>query len=88
MPPQPRPPSPIPLKEKIDLPGEQWQILAALAELYQSRGKEARAREALGQAAKIIQALAAKIDDESLRTGFLAAESVRRVFTLAGAKSG
>jgi tetratricopeptide (TPR) repeat protein len=83
------------LAEEIGLPGEQWQILAELGELYQSRGEGARlrpahrgpsaqaqregAREALGQAAEIVQALAAKIDDESVRAGFLAAEPVRRV---------
>jgi len=65
------------LAEEIGLPGEQWQILAALGELYQSRGEEARASEALGQAAKIVQALAAKIDDGDLRAGFLTAEPVR-----------
>lgn len=80
------------LAEAIGLPGEQWQILAALGELYQSRGeypigqsvaspwdREARAREVLRQTAKIVQALAAKIDDEGLRARFLAAEPVRRV---------
>jgi tetratricopeptide (TPR) repeat protein len=59
--------------EEIGLPGEQWQILAALAELYQLEGEEARAREALGQAAQIVQALSSKLDDEELRARFLAA---------------
>jgi hypothetical protein len=55
----------------MDLPGEQWSILAQLGELYQASGAETKAREALIQSAEIIQALAARIDDEDLRAGFL-----------------
>jgi tetratricopeptide (TPR) repeat protein len=61
------------LAEEIGLPGEQWQILARLGELYQSSGDAKRMREAFEQAAEIVQALAAKIDDQGLRAGFLAA---------------
>jgi predicted ATPase len=45
------------LADSLHLPGELWQIYAAL-------GETDRARE-------IVQSLAAKIDDERLRTGFL-----------------
>ena len=67
------------LAEEIGLPGEQWQILAVLGELYRAKADEARTREALGQAAQIVQTLATKIDDEGLRAGFLGAELVRQV---------
>jgi predicted ATPase/DNA-binding SARP family transcriptional activator len=67
------------LAEEIGLPGERWQILAKLEELYQSKGNAKRAREAFGQAAAITQALAAKIDDQGLRAGFLAAGPVQRL---------
>lgn len=61
------------LAEKIGLPGEQWQIWAKLGMLYQAGGEEAQARQALGKAVEIVQALAARINDESLRAEFLAA---------------
>ncbi|MBI1878426.1 MAG: hypothetical protein HYR94_09400 [Chloroflexi bacterium] len=67
------------LAEAMVLPGEQWPILAKLGELYRASGEEAKAREALARVAEIIQALAAKIDDEGLRAGFLTAEPVRQV---------
>ncbi|MCZ7568765.1 MAG: AAA family ATPase [Ardenticatenaceae bacterium] len=61
------------LAEQIGLPGEEWPILAKLGELYRANGDEEQAQRAFGKAAEIIQALAAKIDDEDLRAGFLAA---------------
>jgi tetratricopeptide (TPR) repeat protein len=67
------------LAQEIGLPGTQWPILARLGELYRLVGNEAQAEQVLAQAAKIIQALAAKIDDEGLRRGFLAAGHVRTV---------
>jgi DNA-binding SARP family transcriptional activator len=75
------------LAESIDLPGEQWQIWAKLGELYRVMGEEAQARQALGKAAEIAQALAARIDDEGLRTAFLAAESVRPIMASTGKAS-
>jgi hypothetical protein len=50
-----------------------------LEELYRSSGKQTKADEVVERAAEIVQALAAKIDDENLRVGFLAAEPVQRV---------
>jgi hypothetical protein len=55
----------------MDLPGEQWSILAQLGELHQANGAETKARETLAQSAEIVQALAARIDDKDLRAGFL-----------------
>jgi DNA-binding SARP family transcriptional activator/predicted ATPase len=59
------------LAEKMGLAGEQWQILAMMAKLYQLRDEEQRAREAFERAIEIVQVLAAKIDNESLRATFL-----------------
>jgi len=67
------------LAEAISLSGEQWQILAKLGELYRVSTDEDKARQALGKAKEIVQALAANIDDEGLRVRFLAAEAVRRI---------
>jgi tetratricopeptide (TPR) repeat protein len=69
------------LAEAIGLPGEQWQLLAKLGELYQASGaaQQARARAAFERAAEIAQALAAKLDDRGLRAGFLAAGPVQRL---------
>ncbi len=72
----------IALAKEMGLPGEQWQILTRLGELYQLKGdaKRARAREAFERAREIVQALATKIDDEALRAEFLTAEPVQPVF--------
>jgi tetratricopeptide (TPR) repeat protein len=71
------------LARNIGLPGEIWQIQAALADLYRQRGDAAQARQAFVQAAASIQSLANQIDDQRLRTTFLTAESVRQVFDAA-----
>lgn len=60
------------LAEKIGLPGEQWQILAKLGGVYQESGNVDRAREVWSKATETIQSLAATIEDEDLRTAFLA----------------
>ncbi|MFN8459866.1 MAG: hypothetical protein U0401_35330 [Anaerolineae bacterium] len=61
------------LAEDIGLPGEQWSILAKLGELYQANGNEEKAGEAMRRGMEIVETLAAKIEDEGLRTGFLGA---------------
>jgi DNA-binding SARP family transcriptional activator/tetratricopeptide (TPR) repeat protein len=67
------------LAETIGLPGEQWQILAKLGELYRGEGNEAKAQLTLQRAKEIIQGLASKIEDETLRIRFLEAAPVRRL---------
>ena len=74
------------ISRKIGLSGEQWQILAALGELYRTNGAEEKAQQALAQAAEIVQALAAKIDDESLWAEFLTAKPIRRVLAAGGSE--
>jgi tetratricopeptide (TPR) repeat protein len=59
------------LAEAIGLPGEQWQILAKLGELHRGEGNEDKAHLTLQKAKAIIQGLASKIEDETLRTRFL-----------------
>lgn len=59
------------LAEEMDLPGEQWQILAALGELYRSSGQQTKVDEMVERAAEIVRVLAGTIDDEELQTGFL-----------------
>ena len=67
------------LAEEIGLPGELWQIQAALADLYQSQGEPVRASQAFAQAATVVRELTGTIEDEALRTSFLAAPQVRRI---------
>jgi tetratricopeptide (TPR) repeat protein len=67
------------LAEKIGLPGELWQIEARIGELHERRGEVGEAQQAFFRAARTLRDLAAKIKDEGLREGFLAAPRVRRV---------
>jgi hypothetical protein len=67
------------LAEQLGLPGELWQILAALGELYQSSKSESRARQAFARAAQVVQSLADRMEDEQQRTTFLSAQLVQRV---------
>jgi len=63
----------------LGLPGERWQIQAALASLYEAIGQQEQARTAYGEAAAIIQGLAEGIGDERLRTHFLAAPQIQQL---------
>jgi tetratricopeptide (TPR) repeat protein len=58
------------LANEIGLPGEQWQILARLAELYPD---DVRRQAAKSQAVEIVNRLAEKIGNEKLREGFVTA---------------
>jgi tetratricopeptide (TPR) repeat protein len=67
------------LAEEIGLPGELWQIWAALGELHERRGEPEEARDAFSRAARIVERLAGDIEDESLKGAFLSAPQPRRV---------
>src|SRR5258708_2012449 len=67
------------LAADLVLPGEQWQIQAALGSLYEARGEPAPAHTAVGEAARIIGGLAEGIKDEALRTRFLAGPQIHPV---------
>jgi DNA-binding SARP family transcriptional activator len=67
------------LAADLGLPGEQWQIQAMLGTLYEAGGEQAQARTTLEKAATIIQGLAEDIEDEALRTSFLAASQIQQV---------
>jgi predicted RNA polymerase sigma factor len=67
------------LAEERGLPGELWQIRAALGELHEERGETEKAREAFDGAGTIVRELADKMEDSELRSGFLSAPQVRRV---------
>jgi hypothetical protein len=62
------------LAEAIGLPGELWQLYAELGERQ--------------KASEIVHTLAAKIDDEQLRSEFLAAEPIQRVLQEVRVKNG
>jgi hypothetical protein len=67
------------LAQEMGLPGELWQITAALGELYEERGDEERARDAFTQAAQILRSLAEWIDNPRLQASFLGAPRVRHM---------
>ena len=67
------------LAEEIGLPGELWQIWAALGELHEQRGEREEAHGAFSRAARIVETLAGEIEDEVLKEGFLSAPQLRRV---------
>jgi DNA-binding SARP family transcriptional activator len=65
------------LAEEIGLYDERWQIQVALGDLDQAQGEQALAGQAYAQAVSVVQELAAKMEDETLRTHFLAAPLVQ-----------
>src|SRR5579863_8477089 len=67
------------LAGEIGLPGELWQIQVALGEMYTSCDETEQASQAFAQAFAIVQGLAEKMEDETLRMNFLAVPQVRRV---------
>jgi DNA-binding SARP family transcriptional activator/predicted ATPase len=67
------------LAADIGLPGEHWQIQAALGTLYEAGGQTAQARTAFAEAARIIQELAQGIKDEARRARFLAGPQIHPV---------
>jgi len=63
----------------LGLPGERWQIQAALGRLYEAIGQQEQAHTAFGEAARIIQGLAEGIGDEARRSRFLAGPQIQPV---------
>lgn len=76
------------LAEQLGLPGELWQVLAVLGELYQSCKSESQAQQAFARAAQVVQSLADRIEDEQQRTTFLSAQQVRAVLAHAATERG
>ena len=67
------------LAADLGLPGEQWQIQAALGTLYETVGEPAQAQTAWAKASRIIQELVEGIGDEALRARFLAGPQIHPV---------
>jgi tetratricopeptide (TPR) repeat protein len=67
------------LAEQIGLPGELWQIWAALGDLHKEQEERDAAQAAFDQAGDALRTLIENITDEGLREGFLDAPLVRRV---------
>ena len=70
------------LANEIGLPGGLWQIEVALGDLYTSSGEMEQAYQTFVRAGAMVQGLAERIEDEELRTNFLAAPAVQRVVEL------
>lgn len=70
------------LAEEIGLPGESWQIHAAIGELWDERGEPEEARRAFLASAEVVNALARRISDQDLRDAFLSTPQVRRALEL------
>ncbi len=67
------------LAQEMCLPGEAWSIWGALGGLHAERGEQAKAQAAYREAAALIRRLAATMDEENLRVGFLAALPVQSI---------
>lgn len=67
------------LAQDMGLPGEAWSIWGALGGLHAERGEQAQAQAAYREAAALIHRLAATIDEESLRVGFLATLPIQSI---------
>jgi tetratricopeptide (TPR) repeat protein len=67
------------LAADLGLPGERWQIQAALGRLHEASGQQEQAHTAFGEAATIIQGLAEDIGDEARRSRFLAGPQIQQV---------
>jgi len=74
------------LAEEIGLPGELWQIWAALGELHEQRGECEEAHGAYSRAASIVERLAGEIEVEVLKEGFLSAPQLRHVLEASARK--
>jgi DNA-binding SARP family transcriptional activator len=74
------------LAKEIGLPGELWQIWAAMGELYELRGEPGEASAAFSRAASILERLAGELEDEALKQGFLSAPQLRRVLETSARK--
>ena len=67
------------LAADMGLPGERWQIQAALGTLYEAGDEPAQAHTAWAEAARIIGGLAEGIKDEARRSRFLAGPQIQPV---------
>src|SRR5205807_5847781 len=67
------------LAADLGLPGERWQIQAALGRAYEAAGLPVQARTAFSEAATIIGGLAEGINDETRRARFLAGPPIQQV---------
>ncbi len=67
------------LAADLGLPGERWQLQAALGRVYEAAGDPVPARTAFGEAATIIGGLAEGITDETRRARFLAGPQIQQV---------
>jgi DNA-binding SARP family transcriptional activator/tetratricopeptide (TPR) repeat protein len=67
------------LAAEMGLPGELWQIWAALGKLHERRGEPDEACGAFSRAARLLEKLSGEIEDEPMKQGFLSAPQVRTV---------
>jgi len=67
------------LAADLGLPGERWQIQAALGRVYEAAGEPAQAHTGFAEAERIIQGLAEVIGDEARRARFLAGPQIQQV---------
>ena len=74
------------LAQEIGLPGELWQIWAAIGELHERRGEPEEAHDAFSRAASIVEGLVAEIEDETFKEGFLSAPHLQRVLATSARK--
>jgi tetratricopeptide (TPR) repeat protein len=74
------------LAQEIGLPGELWQIWAAIGEVYEQREEPEEASDAFSRAVQIVERLAGAIEDEALKQSFLSAPQLRHVLEASARK--
>jgi tetratricopeptide (TPR) repeat protein len=74
----------VDLAAQLGTPREVWMGRAALGRVLARLGRDADAEAQLGQAAQIIEAIAAKLTTPALRRGFVIAEPVLEVYRALG----
>jgi tetratricopeptide (TPR) repeat protein len=75
------------LAQEMGLPGELWQIWAAIGELYEQREEPEEASDASSRAVQIVERLAGEIEGEVLTENFVSAPQLRRVLEASARKT-
>jgi tetratricopeptide (TPR) repeat protein len=71
----------IHILEEVGNPRQLWQAYASLASAFHNAGRSSEARENWGLAADLINNTADRLSDNELKSGFLNADPIKKVFS-------
>ncbi len=75
----------IHILEEVGNPRQLWQAYASLASAFHNAGRSSEARDNWGLAAQLINDAANRLSDNELKSGFLNADPIKKVFSNRGA---